>query len=401
MSGPKLFPRPRKLELLGGDGVASQAAPETRMDPALGPEAFVLDTLGGRTTIRHGGAAALRYAKGALDQLRAQCGDQLPALHVDDAPDFPVRGYMLDVSRDRVPTRGSLERLVEQLALFRINHLELYTEHTFAYRDHETVWRDASPITPDDVAWLDALCAERGIELCANQNTFGHLARWLQHPEYRERAETPDGFRTSQGILLSASTLAPTDANARFAVDLCLELLSHHSSQRINIGCDETFELGRGFSEAAVEERGRAAVYLEHLKRLLKGLQDRGASVLFWGDMLRGHPELVGELPRENTIALAWHYEAPSEGWEIPAPIRAVLDEIGIDLSPDMMRGFETQVDSFEKAGLPYWVCPGTSAMASVWVAAPASAAGLRVEKPPSAPLGRLALFVQPATIPR
>ena len=366
MSDPVLFPRPRKLELLGGDGVSAQAAPEIRMDPALGPEAFVLETLGARPTIVHGDERALRYAKTALEQLRAQSGDWLPALRIEDSPDFPVRGYMLDISRDRVPTRESLERLVQQLALFRINHLELYTEHTFAYRDHETVWRDASPITSDDVVWLDALCSERGIELCANQNTFGHMARWLQHEEYRPRAETPDGFRTTRGIELSASTLAPTEANARFAVDLCLELLSHHASQRINIGCDETFELGRGSSADAVAERGRAAVYLEHLKRLLKGLHGQGASVLFWGDMLRGHPELVAELPREQTFALAWHYEAPSEGADLPAPIRELLDEIGIDRSPEMMRGFDAQVEAFEKAGLPYWVCPGTSSWNSL-----------------------------------
>ena len=29
--------------------------------------------------------------------------------------------------------------------------VQLYTEHTFAYRDHETVWRDASPMTADEI----------------------------------------------------------------------------------------------------------------------------------------------------------------------------------------------------------------------------------------------------------
>ncbi len=357
----EIFPRPRDLKPLAGSGAEASQAAEIERDESLGPEAFTLEILDGQIRLRHGDDSALRYATAVLDQLRSQFGSGLPALRIEDAPDYPVRGYMLDISRDRVPTRACLETLVAQLALFRINHLELYTEHTFAYRDHEVVWKHASPMTAEDVAWLDALCREHGIELCANQNTFGHMARWIRHEEYRARAETPDGYRTSQGIQLSASVLAPTEENAALAVDLCRELLSHHTSQRINIGCDETFELGRGQSAEAVAERGRAVVYVEHLKRLIEGLHAAGATVLFWGDILRGHPELVRELPPENTIALAWHYEAPGAAVDFPPAIRKILDEIGIEMTPEMMLGFKAHVAAFENAGLPYWVCPGTS----------------------------------------
>ena len=47
------------------------------------------------------------------------------------------------------------------------------------------------------------------MELVANQNCFGHMARWLKHEEYNARAESPDGWRTPLGVLLSASVLAP------------------------------------------------------------------------------------------------------------------------------------------------------------------------------------------------
>ena len=89
---------------------------------------------------------------------------------------------MLDVSRNRVPTRTTLARLVEVLDRCRFNQLQLYVEHTFAYAGHEDVWRDASPLTADDLRWLDDRCAEVGIELVANQNCFGHLAPWLAQP---------------------------------------------------------------------------------------------------------------------------------------------------------------------------------------------------------------------------
>src|SRR5690606_20575826 len=101
------------------------------------------------------------------------------------------------------------------------NHLELYVEHTFAYADHEVVWRDASPLTADDLRWLDGRCADAGIELVANQNTFGHMERWLRHDRYRSRAECPDGATNPfSGRPMAPATLAPTPDNAEFALAL-------------------------------------------------------------------------------------------------------------------------------------------------------------------------------------
>ena len=134
---------------------------------------------------------------------RAPC---LPCLEVRDAPDLPRRGFMLDVSRDRVPTEASLCALVEQLAALKLNVLQLYTEHTFAYPGHEAVWRDASPLTPEEIVRLDAFCAERGVELVPNQNGFGHMERWLRHPAYRALGELESG----------GSCLAPSEDAARF-----------------------------------------------------------------------------------------------------------------------------------------------------------------------------------------
>ena len=53
---------------------------------------------------------------------------------------------MLDISRCKVPKLGELSRLVDMLALFKYNRLELYMEHTFAFEGHEIVWAGASPL---------------------------------------------------------------------------------------------------------------------------------------------------------------------------------------------------------------------------------------------------------------
>ena len=71
---------------------------------------------------------------------------------------FAHRAYMLDVSRDRVPTNDTLDWLVGILAAAGFNELQLYIEHTFDYRGHEVVWRDASPLTHEDLERLDDVC---------------------------------------------------------------------------------------------------------------------------------------------------------------------------------------------------------------------------------------------------
>jgi hypothetical protein len=355
-----LFPAPRHL--VSGDGPADLAAPvRVARDASLPPEGFELVLAGDEVRIAHADARGRRYAEAALEQLRRQGPSAARALRIRDWPDFPVRGYLLDISRDRVPTRATLERLVDLLALCRLNQLQLYTEHTFAYRSHEVVWRDASPLTPDDLRWLDERCRARGIELVANQNCFGHMGRWLQHAAYRQRAEAPGGYTGAAGRQLAAASLAPTPDNARFALELVRELMENFTSRRVNIGCDETFELGEGVSREAVRARGRGRVYLEHLLRLLAGLHAEGREVLFWGDMLRSHPELVSELPREDTIALAWYYEPPVERGAPPAELLTAMQRYGF--TPG---GFAEQVPAYADARFPYWVCPGTSSWNSL-----------------------------------
>ena len=106
---------------------------------------------------------------------------------------FAVRSYMLDISRDKVPTMGTLKQLVDILARFDYNQFQLYTEHTFAYTAHKAVWEKASPLTPEEIRELDLYCVMHGIELVPNQNCFGHMERWLTKPDYNHLAELPKG----------------------------------------------------------------------------------------------------------------------------------------------------------------------------------------------------------------
>lgn len=90
----------------------------------------------------------------------------------------------------------TLYALIDKLAAWKINELQLYMEHTFAYTGHEEVWKDASPFTAEEIHALDAYCKERYIDLVPCQSCLGHMERWLKHPRYRDLAEKPEGFVT-------------------------------------------------------------------------------------------------------------------------------------------------------------------------------------------------------------
>lgn len=352
-----MFPEPRHVERRPGPG--SLEVRSVGVDPSLPSQGYELLVSADGTVVRHRDAAGLGYARQTLAAL--DDGQPVRAQRIVDHPDFAHRGFMLDISRDRVPRYDTIVRLIAVLAELRYNHLELYMEHTFAYEGHELVWGDASPLTADELRDLDRRCADLGIELVANQNTFGHMERWLRHDLHRWRAECPDGATSPfTGRPMAPATLAPTADNAAFAVGLVRELAESVASEMVNIGADEPFELGQGVSAAAVAARGRAAVYLEHLNRLIGPLVADGRQVLFWGDVLRRHPELVAALPSGGATAVVWNYEAPSdEAGLLGALGPELLDALG--LPDDAHLGFEAHARSYVETGYPFWVAAGTS----------------------------------------
>ena len=272
---------------------------------------------------------------------------------------FERRAYMLDVSRDRVPTRETLEWLVGVLAELGFNELQLYVEHSFAYTGHDEVWAGASALTSDDLRWLDRVCEASGIDLVGNMNCFGHMERWLAHKQYQGLAECPDGAPALFGTgTMPPGCLAPTAENAAFGVSLARELAAAIRHRRIHIGGDEPFELGEGVSASDVAERGRETVYIEHLTRIIKPLVADGHQVMFWADQFRRDRSRISQIP-DGAIPVVWTYEAPSDvGWESFLPPELVY-RLGLPVDPHL--GFESHARLFIEAGRPFWVAPGTS----------------------------------------
>jgi hypothetical protein len=281
--------------------------------------------------VAHDTAGAF-YAAQTLRQIcRQKAGvGQLPCIEIRDWPDFPNRGVLLDISRDKVPKMDTLYQLVDLLCQWKVNQLQLYTEHTFAYRNHGVVWQNAGPMTGEQIMALDAYCRERFVELVPNQSSFAHLERWLKHKEYLHLAEREDyPFSLSPAVAGSIELIA----------ELYDELLPHFSSKHFNVNCDETFDLGSGKSKEMCERLGKGRVYLDFLLKIHKQVQKHGRTMQFWGDIILRSPELIPELPG-GAVAMVWGYEADHP--------------------------FAEQCPKFAASGVPFYVCPGTSSWNSI-----------------------------------
>jgi hypothetical protein len=337
-----LLPCPRSLKILRGTFTLPKQKPLAAIKVVCTnsapdhPEGYALAISKTGIEISFRETGGLRAATATLRQLLREYGRRLPCLRIRDWPDFPRRGVMLDISRGRVPKLETLLDLAEKLSDFKINELQLYTEHTFAYTQYKSVWQSWGALTAKEIQILDARCRELGIDLVPNQNSFGHLRYFLADPRLKKLAELSEPYESeTKDFLRRPTTLAPNHPGTLpFLRGLYDKLLPNFSSEFFNVGCDETWDLGKGQSKKLCEVKGKGCVYLDFLKKIQCEVSAHNKKMMFWGDIILKYPELIRELPK-NVVALNWGYEANHP--------------------------FEKEAAQFAKAKISFYVCPGTS----------------------------------------
>lgn len=264
-------------------------------------------------------------------QLIRENGKKLPFIDIHDFPDIKRRGFMLDISRARVPKLKEILRIIDVLAELKYNELQLYLEnHAFEYSAYPEYSKDIEGLTPFEVMKIVEYCNERYIDVVPNQNSFGHMYSWVQKPELRELELSPGDF--------SVNPLDPRSID--LLNNIYDSLLPCFTSDFFNVGCDEVGELENSEKvKEAREKYGVAAVYVNHLLKLHEMLCQRGKRMLFWADIIFNHPDKISELPKDM-IPLVWGYEAETD--------------------------FDSPGKTLKKTGLDFYFCPGTASWAAV-----------------------------------
>ena len=269
-------------------------------------------------------AAGTFYAVQTIRDLIKIYGQKLPFCKITDEPDFKRRGVYLDCSRGKVPTVKTLKQLIERLAHWKINELQLYIENVFTFKKHPDIGKGYSPFTPKEILEIQNHCKKYHVNFVGSLASFGHFEKILALPKYQRLAELPAG-----------TTLDPTNPDSiKLIDDLYSEFIPLFEAKDFNVCCDETFELGQGRSKKLADKIGKGQVYLQFLLRIHKLCKKYKKRMNLWADIVLQHPELLRKLPRD-IVLLNWEYEQNGENiWK---------------------------TKDIAKTGIPFMVCPGTS----------------------------------------
>lgn len=272
-------------------------------DLLLQPEDYCLKIVPGGVRVRAAGQEGCFRAATSLYQLVCTEGPMVSCCEVHDSPDFERRGYMLDISRGRIPKVATIKKLVDSLALLKYNEFQLYIENfVFKYPLLPQVTEDFECLTLEDLKGLEKYCSDRFIDLVPNQNCLGHMGNWLERDEYRHLA-------VGAGVE-GTGTINPLLPESEELVDKIFDsLLPYFKSEYVNVGLDEAYGLGRYELAEICAKKGIDGVFMDYLNSINDRIGRKyGKKLMFWADMIINHPDCFERIP-EGAIALEWGYE--------------------------------------------------------------------------------------------
>jgi len=308
----------RAFDPIAGDrseagGGAGSPPIALHVDASVAPSAggYHLSMTPQRVIVTGADAAGCSYGLHTLLQLLRLGRGRVPVGEVCDWPDLATRGMLLDVSRGRVPTLETLQERIDRLAQLKINQVQLYVEHTFAFGFDGDISAGGDALTPDEVCELDAFCHERFIDLVPALASPGHMGRILSMPRYRRLAEIEPPRPWSEMTWLQRLRGATIDVLSPRAMRLVTrmwdELLDAFSSPVVNVCGDEPHDLGRGRNRDRMDKSSAAAAYRDWIRGVAQHVQRRGRQVQAWSDVIVRHPEIWSALPDGMTV-LHWGY---------------------------------------------------------------------------------------------
>jgi len=256
--------------------------------------------------------------------------DEIPCIEIFDEPEFESRGFYHDITRGRVQTVKTLKKLIDDMAYYKMNALQLYVEHTYMFKELLGFAREDNVITSDELKELDLYAKENFIDFIPSIPTFGHIYELLSRENLKHlQCATEEKDTHYWARRMWHHTIDPKNEESFNVIkSLIDQYIENFTSKYFNICCDETFDLANGKYKG--EDTGK--LYVEFVKKIISYVESKGKTVMMWGDILLNHPEVIDEIP-DSVVFLNWDYAAePSKD----------------------------KIKTFSEKGKCQYVCPGT-----------------------------------------
>jgi hexosaminidase len=308
LRGPTGFP----FSVVEGDGDIQLV-----LDPALDVplEGYELDVDAGGVTITAPDTGGLFWGTQTLRQLlppptlgtdALDVAPAIPFVHVEDAPRFEWRGFMIDVARHFFPV-ADLERLIDLLALHKLNRLHVHLTDDQGWRIEIASWPDLTAIggstevgggpggfyTQAEWQALVAYGAARHITLVPEIDFPGHShAALASYGELNEDG-VPLDLYTGEGVITTPLWLEG-EITYTFVEDVWTEMAAITPGPWVHIGGDEAID-------ATPEEYAAFLTWLQDV------ITAQGKTMIGWDEIgsvdldppyfaqYWWHPELAGD----------------------------------------------------------------------------------------------------------
>ncbi|MBQ8410075.1 MAG: beta-N-acetylhexosaminidase [Clostridia bacterium] len=220
---------------------------------------------------------------------------------------FDSLGVMIDMSRNAVMSLDGLKRFLPILKKMGYKTVFLYTEDTYEVEGEPYFGYMRGRYSVEEMREIDALCTSLDMEAIPCIQTLAHLKtlmKWEQHPFDGAGVLLVDDDRTYELIDRMFATLRKC-----FRTD------------KIHIGMDEAFYLGRGKHLDKHGFEPTADIMKRHLERVCALADKYGYEPMLWSDMffstVTNHTYYTGktQLPQEwidalpeKCIPIYWDY---------------------------------------------------------------------------------------------
>lgn len=163
---------------------------------------------------------------------------------------------------------------------------------------------------------MDQYCKKNHVELVPSLATFGHLYHALSSKSFNHLCELEGscGKPFSWIERMGHHTLdVSNDESIEFVRDMLEQFIPLFSSDKFNICCDETFDLGMGRSKELAEKIGKGRLYVEFLNKIINIVKEHNKIPMFWGDY--GHINLFANSMSGMIYgaALSWNVNEAEE----------------------------------------------------------------------------------------
>lgn len=210
-------------------------------------------------------------------------------------------GFMLDCSRNGILLPETVKKLICLLLLAGYDYLELYTEETYELPDEPYFGYKRGRYSTEELREIVAFADLMGFEMIPCIQTLAHLRRLANWIMYYDHMDIDD-------VLLVGDER--TYALIRKMIRHCKDVFH---TNRINIGSDEAYHLGRGKYTDLYGYKNKHEVYLDHMKKVFEICHEEGMKPEFWADAFydtdRSDEEISSIFDGDQT-PIVWNYRA-------------------------------------------------------------------------------------------